>query len=251
MTSQEVQGEIDRFDRRFNDLKNRIRACLEKNRVAVQLVADVLTSLPADDVDEHKQFLETHVSALFKAVNHSELFGTMNFHWNYLNYPLLDHLIRKFELEEVKSEMEGYKVDLQQFREKTPLTLFCKTQKKRRIKPSQEFQEVVAEFDWPEDVTLEVVEQFRQEYACHYSLRECAMMLAVVRPGSFIITWFIPESIVEKLKAKIPRGIIKKYTVTKLEVAGVCVYRLRKPQVSTILLDVCGCILLLRVLLML
>jgi hypothetical protein len=36
---------------------------------------------------------------------------------------------------------------------------------------------MVTQFDWPDEVTLEVVEQFRQEYAYHYSLQECAMML--------------------------------------------------------------------------
>ena len=108
--------------------------------------------------------------------------------------------------------------------ERTPLVLFCQTQKRRHIKPPSEFEEMVAAFDWPDDVMLEVVEQFRQEYACHY---ECAMMLAVVRP---IITWFIPESIVEKLKEKVPRHILKKYLVTRLEIAGTCVYHLRKQQ---------------------
>ena len=89
---------------------------------------------------------------------------------------------------------------------------------------------MVAEFDWPNDVTLEVVEQFRQEYASHYGFHEFAMMVAQARPGSFIVTWFVPESVVEKLKGKVPRVILKKYSVTKLEIAGTCVYRLRKPQ---------------------
>ena len=89
---------------------------------------------------------------------------------------------------------------------------------------------MVAEFDWPNDVTLEVVEQFRQEYADHYGLHEFAMMVAQVRPGSFIVTWFVPESVVEKLKGKVPRAILKKHSVTILEIAGTCVYRLRKPQ---------------------
>ena len=56
------------------------------------------------------------------------------------------------------------------------------------------------------------------------------MTVAQVRSGSFIVTWFVPESVVEKLKGKVPRAILKKYSVTKLEIAGTCVYRLRKPQ---------------------
>ena len=221
---------MEKLDRQFDELKQRIRECLESYKIAVKRVADALTSLPADEVEEHKQFLESHITVLFKAANHSELFGTMNFHWNYLNYPLLDHLIRKFKLKEVKGDMEAYKNNIQQFREKTPLTIFCQTQKRRHIKPPSEFEEMVAEFDWPNDVTLEVVEQFRQEYACHYGLHECAMMLTVVRPNCFIVTWFIPESIVEKLKGNVPRDILKKHLVKRLEIAGTCVYCVTRKQ---------------------
>ena len=230
MTAQYVEAEINLFQDKFRQLKSNTKRSLKKHNISVEDVADALTSLPADDVAEHKQFLESHVTALFKAENHSELFGIVNLYWNYLNYPLLDHLIQVFDLKEVKGEMEVYKKDLQKFRKKTPLTLFCKTQKKRHIKPPSEFAEMVMVFEWPDDVTLEIVEQFRQEYACHYGLRECAMMLAAVRPHCFIITWFIPESIVEKLKEKVPRAILKKYTVTRLEITGTCVYRLRKQQ---------------------
>ena len=228
LSSCEVQAEIDILDNKFHDLKNKIRECLESYNVAVKKVADALTSLRPDDVAEHQQFIESHTSAFFKAANISELFGIVNPYWNYLNYPLLDHLIRKFDLKEVKGVMESYKNDIQQFREKTPLTLFCRTQKRRRINPPSDFKEMVIQFEWPDNVTLEVVEQFRQEYAYHYGLHECAMMLAVVRRNCFIVTWFIPESIVEKLKVKVPRAILKKHHVTRLEIAGTCVYRFRK-----------------------
>ena len=231
-SSEEVKKMILYLDNKFDYLKIAIRESLEKGRVEVKKVADVLTSLSADEDDHHKMFLESHVSVLFKAADIPELFGTMNFHWNYLSPPPLDHLVHKFNLERVKPQMETYKSDLQQFRMNTPLTLFCRTQKRKRFRLPGEFEKMVAEFDWPDNVTLEVVEEFRQEYASHYNLRECAMMLAQVRPGSFIATWFIPESIVEKLKAKVPRAILKQYSVTKLEIGGACVYRLRKPEVS-------------------
>ena len=153
----------------------------------------------------------------------------MNFHWNYQDPSLLEHLVKKFHLEQIKDQMETYKSHLQQFRKKTPLLLFCQTQSRKRIKP-QDFKELIAEFEWPEDVTLEDVEQFRQEYTSEYGLHECAMMITQICFGSYIITWFIPESVVEKLKSEVPREILKKYCVTKLEIAESCVYRSRKPQ---------------------
>ena len=225
VSSQDVRTKIGELEKKFNDLKKFTRECLEKHGVTVKRVADALTSLPADDADEHKQFLESYVRAFYQAIDHSELFGIMNPNWSYFSYQLLDHLIHEFDLDEVKGEMEAYKEGLQQFREKTPLNLFCQTQKRRRMRLEPAFREMVAEFNRPDDVTLEVVEQFRQEYAHHYSLQECAMMLAHIHPGSFIITWFIPESIVEKLRANIPREILKNYSVTKLTIAGRCVYR--------------------------
>ena len=201
-----------------------------KQKVPVKRVADSLTSLSPDDDDCHKMFTKSHVSDLFQAPDIPEQFGTMNFHWNYLDPSLLDHLVSDFNLEEVKGEMETYKSDLGQFRKKTPLTLFCRAQKRKRVRLYPDFQEVIVEFDWRNDVMLEDVEQFRQEYTSHYGLHEFAMMVAQVRPGSFIVTWFVPESVVEKLKGKVPRAIFKKYSVMKLEIAGTCVYRLRKPQ---------------------
>ena len=231
-SSEEVKKMISDLDKRFDSLKNTVKQSLKKQRVSVERVADVLTSLSAEEDDHYRMFLEDHDHgrALFKADDIPQLFGTMNLHWNYLDPPPLDGLAKKFELKEPKQQIEVYKSDLQQFRMKTPLTLFCQTQKRKRVKPPPDFQEMVAEFDWPDDVTLEDVEQFRQEYASHYNLRDCAMMIAHIHPGSFIITWFIPQSVVEKLKTKVPRAILKKYSVTRLEIAGVCVYRLRQPQ---------------------
>ena len=125
--------------------------------------------------------------------------------------------------------METYKRDLQQFRVMTPLNLFCLTQKQKRVKHKEDFDMMVAEFNWQENVTLEYAEQFRQEYASEYNLHKCAMMIAQIL-GSYIITWFIPESIIKKLKENIPKKIMIKYCVTKLEIAGACIYSSAEAQ---------------------
>ena len=229
-SSEAVKKTIEELKIKFRTLKNNIRGGLEKQRVPVDQVADSLTSLSPDDEDHHKLFTRSQVSNLFRAASVAEQFGTMNSHWNYLDPSLLDHVVRDFNLEEVKDEMETYKSYLGQFRKKTPLTLFCQAQEQRDIDMPPNFRKVVTDFKWPQNAKLEDVEQFRQKFAHYYSLHDCAMMVAEVRPGCFIVTWFVPESVVEKLKGKVPRAILKEYSVTKLEIAGTCVYRLRKPQ---------------------
>ena len=229
-STDEVKAMIAELEQGFKNLRTTVRECLERQRVLVSRVADALTSLSPDDDERHKIFTKSNVTVLYRAANISEQFGTMNFHWNYLDPSLLEHLVKEFHLEQVTDRMKAYKSALQQFRKKTPLKIFCQTQKKKKKKFDEDFREMVAEFDWPENVTLEDVEEFRQEFTSEYSLHECAMMIAQIRSGSYIITWFIPKSVVEKLKVKVPREILKKYCVTKLEIAGTCVYRSRKAQ---------------------
>ena len=147
-----------------------------------------LTSVSPDGDDSHNKMFEKDQEKLYAAADHSVLFGHLNYHWSYLDPSLLTRLVRELELKEVKEKMEEYDLDLQQFRKQTPLSLFCRTQKMKKIELSAEFRKMIAEFYWPNDVTLEVVEQFRQEYASHYKLHEFAMMVnQVLTRGKVVV----------------------------------------------------------------
>ena len=156
MTPRYVKAKIKQFEKRFNNLKWATRDILKKSNVPVKQIVDAIADLPADEVPEHKQLLDSFLCVLYQAADQVELFGTLNTHLNYLSYDLLDHLVGEFKLE-IKDDMETCKEDLRKFREKTPLKLFCETQKRRYIKLSSEFREVVGIFKWPDNVTLEVV----------------------------------------------------------------------------------------------
>ena len=85
---------------------------------------------------------------------------------------------------------------------------------------------MVVKHDWPITTMLEDVEVFRQRYVRHYNLRDCAMMLNSIRPGTFTVTWFVPSYVVELLKKRAPK-VFRELNVSRLEfpgVAGHCVY---------------------------
>ena len=225
----EVKDKIHEFEEEFNALKRTTREVLESRSIDVKSVVECLTELPADDMPEHKVFLKENMNDMLQAEDLFKLFLLLNLYWNYLAYHLLEHLIKKFSVEEVKGKMEKYKADLCQFMWDTPLEVFCLEHKKRAVKPPAGFRELVVQFSWPENVTLGVVEEFRQQYACHYNLHECAMMVTDIRRGSFTVVWGIPEPILQHLMKEVPEDILSKYSVTRLEIAGVCVYK----QVNT------------------
>ena len=92
------------------------------------MVAFLLTSIGS--VDEHKMFLQENNKAFNECNNSWELSGLLNLYWSYLAYDLLDQLIEELTLENslfesVARVMAIYKGDLQQFRKRTTLELFC------------------------------------------------------------------------------------------------------------------------------
>lgn len=225
-----VKSEIKAFEKRFNAIKDLSIQYLEKFRIAVIAVVYTLTSISADGMDEHRIYLEEKHQTLYQCQHHWELFGCLNFYWNYLAYDLLDQLIEALCEKEsafvvISGDMEVYKGDLKLFRMKTPLKLFCQAQRKREDDPPPGFREVVVKHEWPDAVTLEDVELFRQCYMCHYNLRKCAMMLNSITTGSFTVTWFVPHSVVKILKKKRALEVIQDFDVSRLEIAGVCVYQ--------------------------
>ena len=232
---QYVHAKIRRFKKRFKEVKKAAQQSL-KQSVSVETITATLRSLSADNTYEHKLFTDSHLSILEQAHNQSALIGQLDFNTDYLSYHLLDYLVSEFGLEEVKVQMEAYKGDLERFRERTPVAMFCQTQQWRRIQLSPEFQEVCAEFERPDndnDMSLEAVEQFRQKYRAHYCLRDSAITLSGICLGSSTIrvTWFVPQCLTEKLRTELPRVIFKQYRVIKVTIAGSCVYRFHKQQV--------------------
>ena len=224
-SNDEVNKMIKELRKKFSKLKQIAKECLVKCEISVTEVADTLTSLSPDDDKHHKMFLKSHVKVLYAAADNSELFGTMNFHWNYLDPSLLGYLVEELDLKDVEGDIDAYKSNLQLFRLTTPLSLFYQTQTPRNITPPPDFRKIKAKFKFTDKATLEDVERFRRMYASHYKVHYFAMMIAQVLPGSFIISWFIPLSLVDKFKENVPTALLMKYSVLKLEIAGTCVYK--------------------------
>ena len=231
-----IAEKVSELKKHFKHLKGTTKHCFERQCISVQRITNILKPLSADNIPDHKMFLESHLNDLNEAYDQSELIGQLTFNMDYYSFQLLDFLVNELGLD-VKVEMAAYKKNLQKFRQETPVTLFCQTQQQRRMKLSPESQEVVAEFEIPHnpnEFTLEDIEQFTQKYTSHYNLRDFAMVLGGIRPGSSIVTciWFVPQLLTEKLKNNIPGFLLKKHRITMLRIAGDCVFRQHKKQVS-------------------
>ena len=184
-----LEFEIKSFRRRFNSIKDSTIKCLEKCKISVMMVVFMLTSI--EDIDQHKTFLQGKVRTFHQCHNNWELFSLLNFYWNYLSYDLLDQLIETLVLqnrsfESLRGEMAEYKHNMQTFRKRTTLELFCHVQPSPldNDDPPPGFMQMVVQFNWPgTSITLEDVEIFRKRYARKYDLKQCAFMIGSIRKG--------------------------------------------------------------------
>ena len=129
VTVEEIKAKITDSEGRFKALKRSTREGLDRRHIGVKRVIECLTELCADDMPDHKVFLEDNIHTLFKSEDNMELFASMNLHWNYLAYDLLDHVIKEFGIQDVKASMERYKSDMKQFRK---ILLLSSTARHRR-----------------------------------------------------------------------------------------------------------------------
>ena len=201
---------------------------LEKSTTGIKKVVYELSTLPASEMNNEKLFLKENLARLRRSEDHTALFGDLNLHWTYLSPHLLKHLVNKLPpLAELKDDMKAYMDTLGSFRTQTPLELFCRIDR-QHIKPPEGFKEVVAKFEKVKSqtlsLTLQDVEDFRVEYGNHYQLRDFALMLHRGKENCFIITFFVPESIVGLLQSNIPERILTKFGITQLDVSGTCIF---------------------------
>ena len=197
-------------------------------------VVYLLTSILG--VGEHKKFLEDKHKVLRKSEDHLELFGQLNFYWNYLSFDLLDELIdelieKNSEFKETKKEMEKYKEEMKRFRESTTLVLFCRVERNMltithvEAVPPPGFQKMVTEHQWPETVTLKDVEEFRKSFLHRFQLPECALMVYKIQRKCFEVTWFgtLPAQLLVESREMIK--VFIEFKVVSVEIGGECVYQ--------------------------
>ena len=184
----EVQASINVLEGEFDKLKKKAIELLETCRIEVKSVVYELSTLPANEIGQHKMFLKKNLDKLRKNEDHMALFGDLNLYWTYLSPDLLKHLIHKLPpLGEMKKDIKVYMLRL----------------------------------------SLQDIEDFRQQYGNHYQLRDFAFLLRnEIQKDSFVVSFWVPESVIEllMLDSNVPNDIFIEFGITQLHIGEVIIY---------------------------
>ena len=149
----------------------------------------------------HQKFIQDNLK-IDEETTFDDLWTKLAFYWNFLNFDLLEHVIKKFRIENLKHKMESYKDDLQSFQKATRLCVFVNCWPLNgEMPPETEFREFVTKIklDW-ENCTLEDIETTKRVFIRKFLLPEYALQPGEIIKGCISITWLIPALFVNALK---------------------------------------------------
>ena len=231
------------LESKFTDLVVAAQKDMTKNNVDIERLCHSILLLPHDLKDEHKRVIKEIKAELKCAKSVKDVFYAMDDYWDFLNYSLLQHIIKECASEEMKKEMYEFAQEVITFRKVTRLHIFSKLFKRKPKKANEKFRKLVTEHDIDlKTATLERVEEIRQDICSELSLPDFSLEIAAVESGSLVITWLVPQSLVAYIQGaiKLSSPSMRNHHVSKLTIDGFIAYDSAIGNLSHFYHTVCG-----------
>ena len=206
LDEQSVEQKMKELEESFSDLVDQAYKALLEREVNkdVHSFRSIFLSLNVSRKYLHQKFIQDNLK-ISEETTFDDLWMKLAFYWNFLNFDLLEHVINKFRIEDLKQKMKSYKDELQSFRKATRLCVFVNCWPLNgEMPPETEFREFVTKIklDW-ENCTLEDIETKRRVFIRKFLLPEYALQLGEIEKGCIAITWLIPATFVNALQKDI------------------------------------------------
>ena len=167
----------------------------------------LIFALPPQNKVQHQEFLEKNCLQISDATRIEEIWMKLSNYWNYLNFSLLEHVIKTFCGEALMARMEEYKKKLKVFRHTTRLCVFAEYYKTipKCLLVDEDLKEFVVKHDKNWNMcTLQDLENWKESLTQKLLIPLFIMNPKEINMGCVSITWAIPAiftlSLVEKLK---------------------------------------------------
>ena len=169
---------------------------INEKEVTVQLFKKRLINLNVRNREQHKEFLDAVIFSETTAESVNDVWRKLSDYWDFLNYTLLEHVIKKFGDRKLVAAMQAYKRRLEIFRRKTRLCDFAEHFKdisKGLLQKDllMKFVVVKLDKDW-QNCSLQDMENWKECLTHKLLLPSFITILRDISSGSVSITWAIP-----------------------------------------------------------
>ena len=195
-----------------------------------------LVSMDVDGEEHHVPYLEEIAENNDTIV---KIWMKLSRYMNFLNYEILQHILRKFEDDNLQKRMDEYSEQMRKFFKTTRLCTFLTCWPVRGMTPPEEelrnFLTAKTTKDW-NTCTLEELDNTRESLARKLLIPKFALILENASRGCVSITFSIPPSLVAQLHDVIKNTELKVFVEMDIEtitVDGVVCYEAPLLQYTT------------------
>ena len=229
---------IEDFEGRFRTLQKGILRQLVESSVDTLTVINSLTLLPVKLRKEYEKAIQELPVLSFFSNNESinKLFFHLNPLFSFLDYGLLEYIIKSFGNKILIQDMTAYSNDMCIFMKETTIKqLIDHLPGQTEIPPK--FSLIEAKIGQnASECTLEQLNRIRKRYCSEVKLSEIVFhLVAVVESNSFIVRWLVPSALVldiMKSTRNVDQSFYQEYKITSLTLDGTWLF-LNESEIDT------------------
>ena len=224
-----VKADVTELEEKFHALVVRAIKHLSDTKVDLMELRQAITLLPTIlmEYKKTKKFVQENEKFFLKAESIEEVFIIANYYWNFLNYSLLECIIKQFGSNDMIKEMEKYVTEIEFFRKNTLIKPFSKVYKIRSDFKNDERKKIVSKLEINfSTATIEDAEKYRRDLFGELSIPEFSIQLAEIQDGCMMLTWLVSDSLVAHVQKTIKPSspTMKKHNVSLFIVDGFVAY---------------------------
>ena len=229
-SDQDVSDKIEELETQFRDLHTCILDELEASKAFdIQKVLHALTLLPTKLRNEYQKLILDKLATLRSEKSISELFLHLNPLFSFLDYSLLEHIIKSFGSTSLKDRMKSYCHEVQNFMNRTTVQQLIDCNWPCEEEIAQNISKMVATIKRnPRTCNLVELDAIRRKICIQARLVDviCAVV-SVKNSHSFVVNWSVPSVLAPdmiKLLELADDGFFKENDIHSLSVGDKLVY---------------------------
>ena len=219
LTPKQIVTEMEELENKFESLKDDVFESVKTQPVDTFKVR--LTSFTIKDKEHHMEYVKEMID---KKDSITDIWIELNDYFNFLNYEILQHILRKFKSADLQIRMDEYKMKIKNFFRCTRICDFIECWPIHGCEPPveklQHFIEVKSRKDW-ETCTLEDLDNLKGRLATKLLLPKFILILEKASSGSLAVTFSIPPSLVTQLQCDIRNTELKVFLDMDIEIITV------------------------------
>lgn len=183
----------------FSDLVGNTERVIKESKITVIKFRSHFSKLDVQNKIQHREFLKLTLPKITDDSTFDDVWDTFCGYFNFLNYSLLEHLIKRLGDTRLVASCHEYKERLRAFRSATlvrDFAVFITELKEQSLSMKRLKKVVVVKLNKPWDsCTLEDLERSKQNMTKKFFIPTYFLSMLKAGVGSTCVTWAIPDMI--------------------------------------------------------